>query len=65
MTATWSLKEAVAGVSIDTATGEVTVADTMATEFTVATSSHPKSMRKTVTQEKNTDATLSDLTVDG
>jgi uncharacterized repeat protein (TIGR02543 family) len=68
---TWSLKEAIDGVNVDAATGEVTVADTsMATGFTiVATSStHPEVYEEKVvalTKEKNTDATLSDLTVEG
>ena len=65
------MKEGVAGVSVNTATGAITVADTTtATEFIlVATSTtHPGVYAEKIvalTKEKNTDATLSDLTVDG
>jgi hypothetical protein len=68
---TWALKEEVAGVSVDANTGKVTVANTITAEsFTiVAVSKADQGVKAektiTLTKEKNNDATLSDLMVNG
>jgi hypothetical protein len=68
---TWALREEVAGVSVDANTGTVTVAHTTTAEsFTiVATSTTDSSVKAektvTLTKERNNDATLSDLMVNG
>jgi hypothetical protein len=67
----WALKETVAGVSVDANSGQVTVANTtIAESFTiVAVSKADQGVKAektvTLTKERNNDATLSDLMVNG